>query len=143
MTKRLSLRAKVTLALAATVLAATTAFAYEAPEDLWRQRPATFAAWKHVVPKTYRHQQWIVRLFGVTAASVDTVTIQGKRFYYGQVCKAHDCGGNTVTYLIARDGTAAFGLLCSQSLHVRHQFFGKPDDETRRYLRARSDFGAC
>ena len=51
------------------------------------------------------------------------------------MCKPHDCGGNEVTFLIAKDGSAAYGLLRSVQL-TRSQItpFGNPNPAARKLL---------
>jgi hypothetical protein len=103
------------------------------PPDIATATPAAFAAWRTVTPIEYRNKAWIGQLNGVSTP-MERIKLRGKPFYYGSVCIPHDCGGNFVAFLIAVDGAEASGLLSSQSLDVRHRWFGAPDSEARALL---------
>jgi Inhibitor of vertebrate lysozyme (Ivy) len=119
------------LLLAATPLISARAQDY--PPDIATATPAAFAAWRAITPIEYRNKAWIGQLNGVSTP-MERVKLRGKPFYYGSVCIPHDCGGNFVAFLIAVDGAEASGLLASQSLGVRHRWFGAPDSEARALL---------
>jgi len=120
-------------ALAVGLFCQTTAFAEDYAFDLKKDHPAALAAWMKVVPTTYRKTAWINRLDGTTPP-MDEVTMQGRAFFYGSVCQPHDCFGNNVAFLIATDGSAAYGMLSSDNLRVKGQIFGAPDAEAQQLL---------
>ena len=127
---------KMRAALTLCVLGAfggTPALAEEYSFDLRKNHPVALAAWVKQVPSTYRTSDWVYRLDGTTSP-MEEVTMQGRVFYYGSVCKPHDCGGNNVVFLIADDGSAAYGLLASETLGVKARIFGAPDAEARQLL---------
>ncbi|MCI4680044.1 inhibitor of vertebrate lysozyme family protein [Rhodoblastus acidophilus] len=117
--------------LALTPLCGARAQTY--PPEIAKAAPAALAAWRAITPRAYRREPWIARLDGVSTP-LERVTMHGKPFYYGAVCIPHDCGGNFVSFLIALDGSDAYGLLASQTLGVRHRWFGAPDAEARGLL---------
>ena len=87
-----------------------------------------------VVPVRFRKVAWIYRLQG-TETPVSQVDLGGKSFYYGMVCQPHECGDNEVAYLIAVDGSAAYGLLRSSNYAKSGDvMFGAPDDAARKLL---------
>jgi Inhibitor of vertebrate lysozyme (Ivy) len=122
--------------LAAGICAPTLAGAQEYAFDLPGKHPAAFAAWKKIVPARYRKIDWIGGLDG-TATPIDPATLQGRPFYLGELCKPHDCGGNEVAFLIAIDGSAAYGMLKSETLGVKQQLFGAPDAEALKLLESK------
>ena len=58
---------------------------------------------------------WIYTLEG-TSPPMSITKFKGKDFYYGSVCMPHNCGGNNVVFLIAKDASTAYGLLRSDDL---------------------------
>ncbi len=101
--------------------------------DATKRNPALLRAWQAIAPKDYARQEWISKLEGVTTP-MDSISMHGKPFYLGAVCIPHDCGGNFVAFLIAKDGKEAHGALSSETLGVRLRYFGAPDSEARRLL---------
>ena len=128
-----ALRAFAGLSLALCGAGLAPAAAQDYPFDIGKRNAAAIRAWKAVVPTQYRSVSWIFDLAG-TASALQSVTMRGKVFYYGLACKPHDCGGNTIALLIARDGGEAHGLLSSETLGVRARWFGAPDAEARKLL---------
>jgi hypothetical protein len=120
-------------ALALTLAARQFALAEEYPFDIAKNHPAAMKAWRAVVPADLRKQAWIYKFEG-TAGPIDTVTMNGQVFLHGSICIPHDCGGNFVAFLIARDGGEAYGELASSTLGVKQRFFGAPDAEARELL---------
>jgi hypothetical protein len=114
----------------------TIALSEEYSFDLKTKHPAALAGWMKIVPTTYRKTAWIDRLDGTTPP-MDEVTMKGRPFFYGSVCQPHDCGGNNVAFLIAEDGSAAYGMLSSDNLGVKERIFGAPDAEARQLLTAK------
>jgi len=117
-------------ALVMATICCTPALAQEYPFDISKRDPAAMKSWREIIPAVFRRQPWIVNFNG-TAGPIDTVTIHSRVFYYGKVCIPHDCGGNFVAFLVARGGGEAFGALASETMGVRHQYFGAPDAEAR------------
>jgi hypothetical protein len=115
------------------LIVALPALAQDYPFDIVKQRPAAIKSWRSVVPTEYRKRAWIYSLDG-TSGPVETVTVHDKVFLFGSVCIPHDCGGNFIAFLIARDGGEAFGELASETLGVKQRYFGAPDAEARGLL---------
>ena len=109
--------------------------AQDYPFEMAKKNPAAMRAWQAITPKTYKNEAWINKLDG-TASQMDQVTVHNKLFFRGSACKPHDCGGNSVAFLIAKDGSEAYGQLNSENLSVSGYYFGAPDAETRQLLKA-------
>lgn len=103
------------------------------PSDIARSNSLAFAAWRGIVPPEYSQQPWIASLAG-TGSPIDRLTLNQKIFYYGKACIPHDCPGNFAAFLIATDGSEAFGLLVSRTLGVGRRYFGAPNGEARVLL---------
>jgi hypothetical protein len=114
-------------------MAAFAVWAQTYPSDVARNNSLAFGAWRRIVPGEYGGAPWIASLDG-TGGPLDRVTLREKQFYAGKVCLPHDCGGNFVAFLIAADGSEAFGLIDSRALGVGHRYFGAPDHAARRLL---------
>jgi hypothetical protein len=89
--------------------------------------------WSSIVPQRYADYRWIKYLDGTTAP-VDRVIIAGRSFVLGSVCWPHNCGGNFVAFLVAVDGSEAYGMLRSAELNVADEIFGSPDENKRKML---------
>jgi hypothetical protein len=132
MARRYGFRSAI-LAGLALCLAAAPALTQEYPFDVAKHYPSAMRSWQAIVPADFRKQVWIYRLDG-TSGDMENVTLHGRVFLYGSVCIPHDCGGNFVAFLVAKDGGEAFGALASNTLGVTHRFFGAPDAEARDLL---------
>lgn len=106
--------------------------------DILKKKPGMLKPWSAIVPGAYAGQRWIKGLEG-TSGPVDRVTFSGKPFVLGSVCWPHNCGGNFVAFLIAEDGSEAYGLLRSSDLGAKDVPFGKLDAEKRKTLAAYLD----
>lgn len=98
-----------------------------------KARPAILKSWAWIVPQKYASHRWIKVLEG-TSGPVERVVIAAKPFVLGSVCWPHNCGGNFVAFLIAADGSEAYGLLRSADLAADDEAFGNPDAAKRRML---------
>ena len=92
------------------------------------KRPAFKKAWNAMLAGGGRVPPWVIA-FGKggngVANPATAVTISGQAYQLGNVCKAHDCGGNEVHVLFAPGGTQAWGLLLETGKPPR--FLGGPD----------------
>jgi Inhibitor of vertebrate lysozyme (Ivy) len=112
--------------------------------EIEKKHPKVLSAWKWTVPKsfqkvtaTYKNgstSPWIANLDG-TSGPVDKMLLHNKQFVLGSMCWPHNCGGNHVAFLIAMDGSAAYGLLSSETLKEPEQYFGRPSDEMTKLLK--------
>src|SRR5947209_4272393 len=100
-----------TLAVAC-MIGASTALADDYAFDLGKANGKAMQAFQRLVPARFKRTAWIYRFAGTTSP-MQRVTYQGRPFLLGEVCKPHDCAGNEVAFLIAVDGSAAYGLLRS------------------------------
>ena len=125
------------LVLLAALAAAPPALAADIyPFDLPKKHPAAAAAWRKIVPKPYAHVGWVAKFAGV-GTPMDAVTLDGKAFLAGNICKPHDCGGNFVAILVAVDGSRAYGMLRSEALKAVDAPFGAPGPKEIAILKAR------
>ena len=113
-----SVRNVAAVGLIVSLISAWPALAEEYPFDVAKKYPARLRAWQTLVPSDFRREPWIFRLDGA-AGPMDTVSVHGRVFLYGSVCKPHDCAGNFVAFLLAKDGGEAFGELSSDTLGAR------------------------
>jgi hypothetical protein len=105
-------------------------FAY----DLDKSHQPAMRAFQTIVPARYRKAAWVYRFSGTTSP-MQTVEVGGRPFWLGEVCKPHDCGGNEVAFLIAKDGAVAYGLLRSVELTQSQDVaFGDPDPAARKLM---------
>ena len=96
------------------------------PHDLQNTNPAAVKALHQIIPPRLRSVPWIYDLNGV-AGPLKTVTVAGKPYIGGLVCKPHDCGDNKFAFLAASDGSRAVAALKSQELSAGElQTFGAP-----------------
>src|SRR5580765_5266472 len=93
--------------------------------DLLKQKPY-HAAWNAMLKGEKKVDPWIIT-FGKTydgvSDQIKSVTVDGAADTLGWVCKPHDCGGNELYLLFAPGGTAAWGMLVTDSGPPR--WFGK------------------
>jgi Inhibitor of vertebrate lysozyme (Ivy) len=102
-----------------------------------KQNQKIISAWKWILPKSFSNQRWIVNLTEATSTPVDRILLAGKQFVLGEACWPHNCGGNHVIFLIAMDGSGAYGLLSSETLKVPEQYFGRPNGDLTKLLKAK------
>jgi hypothetical protein len=98
-----------------------------------KKQPVILKRWSWIVPPRYANIPWIKYLDGTTGP-VDRVSIAGRQFLLGSVCWPHNCGGNSVAFLIAADGSDAYGMLRSTALHSENEIFGTPNETMRKML---------
>jgi hypothetical protein len=116
--------------LAIVLLGAAPAMA-QAPEerylpDLMEQQPAYLTARKKMVAGE-KLPAWVntfTKTQGAVAAPVKTITVAGRSYTLGWICKPHDCGGNEVYALFDPEARQAWGLLISDG---KRRWLGKPD----------------
>ena len=62
------------------------------------------------MPPDLRRQAWLFGLHG-TAGEISAVSIGGRRYLTGNVCKPHDCGPHMAAWLLALDNSRAAGAI--------------------------------
>ena len=109
------------------------------PEQILAGSAQARRVWHAAVPADLRRQAWLYGLHG-TAGEVSAVTIGGRRYLTGNVCKPHDCGPHNAAWLIALDHSRAAGVLDlnpDRSHGPRHfRFFGQPTAAEQEQLLA-------
>ena len=96
--------------------------------DILERNPSILHAWERIVPSRYANERWVKEL-ELSAGPVHQIIINQKPFYVDFGCKPHWCsvdGGNYLVFLLAVDGSEAYGMLTSQSLNAINLFFGNP-----------------
>jgi Inhibitor of vertebrate lysozyme (Ivy) len=136
---------------AATVLLAGAAVAADAPTNwaaVWTNRmsavsdnlkrdTAARAAWRKIVPPKYARTSWVYDLMG-PGSETKIMTENGQQFAVGSVCKPHDCGNNTVAFLLEPTGSRAAGgiLLLNGDKKLLETYFGGPTTTEQAWLHA-------
>ncbi len=72
---------------------------------------------------------WVSKAQG-TASPVERVSVEGKSFTVGHMCKPHDCADNQLSVVFNADGTKSWGLLATRSADAEafnKQLLGNPD----------------
>lgn len=98
------------------------------------RNPAVMRAWQSIVPPNLRNEKWIMRIENGTAVPVNRVISDHKPFYLGSFCQPHLCAGNYIVFLIAIDGSEAYGMLRSEDRNATATFFGNPDVERQELM---------
>lgn len=106
--------------------------------DLKEKNSRIFSKWQSTVPGPFSTNAWVKFLDGLSPP-VDGLVISYKKFYLGWVCWPHDCVGNRIVFLIAQDGSEAYGMLRSKELKADDVFFGTPSAENRQRLKDHLD----
>jgi hypothetical protein len=102
--------------------------------DLLKQ-PPYLAAWNGML-KGASLPGWVksyAKSFDGPSAPSKTVTVGGKAYTLGWVCKAHDCGDNQLHVLFAPRANQAWGLLTTSG---RQQWLGGPDAEIQAAIQS-------
>lgn len=94
--------------------------------DLIAKEPALLRAWQGAVPSELERIDWLFQMQAVTTP-VETLELDGQRYYLGWMCQPHDCGDNIAYFIIEQRGLAAAGFLSSYNEAVAGRFFGSLD----------------
>jgi hypothetical protein len=128
----------LTLAIACTI-ATNAALAQQIYlGDIKEKSPRIITKWQSIIPGPFAATAWIRSLDGLSPP-IDDLVISYKRFYLGWVCSPRDCVENRVVFLIAQDGSEAYGMLRSKMLNADDLFFGAPSGEHRERLKGYLD----
>jgi len=129
----------LTLAIACAI-ATNAAFALDTYYllDIKEKNSRVITKWQSTVPGSFSTNAWIRYLDGLSPP-VDGLVISYKKFYLGWVCWPHDCVGNRIVFLVAQDGSEAYGMLRSKELKADDVFFGTPSADYRQRLKDHLD----
>jgi hypothetical protein len=100
--------------------------------DIVKRTPSILRTWESIVPSSYANELWIEELQGVTTP-VQHIIIDERPFYLGDVCRPHLCPENVIVFLIAVDGSEAYGMLSSKFLNATG-IFGNPNPECQQVM---------
>jgi hypothetical protein len=106
--------------------------------DIKAKNSRFISKWQSTVPGPFSTNAWIRSLEGLYPP-VDGLVISYKKFYLGWVCWPDDCVGNRIVFLIAQDGSEAYGMLRSKALKADDVFFGTPSADYRQRLKDHLD----
>ena len=106
--------------------------------DIKAKNSRIIAKWQSIIPGPFSTNAWVRFLDGLYPP-VDGLVISYKKFYLGWVCWPNDCVGNRTVFLIAQDGSEAYGMLRSKVLKADDVFFGAPSVENRERLKDHLD----
>src|SRR5262245_55362066 len=102
--------------------------------DIKAKNPRFISKWQATISGPFSANDWI-RLLDGMYPPVDGLVISYKKFYLGWVCWPDDCVGNRIVFLIAQDGSEAYGMLRSKALKANDVFFGAPSGENIERLK--------
>jgi hypothetical protein len=129
------LAAMLPVLVIACTIATNAAFAFDVYViDIKKKSSKIIPKWQSIIPVPYSTNAWINSLDGLSPP-VDHLVISYKKFYLGWVCWPTDCVGNRVVFLIAQDGSEAYGMLRSKTPKADDLFFGAPSDENKERLK--------
>ena len=129
------LAAMLPILVIACAITTNAAFAYDVYViDIKKKSSKIIPKWQSIIPAPYSTNAWINSLDGLSPP-VDHLVISYKKFYLGWVCWPTDCVGNRVVFLIAQDGSEAYGMLRSKTPKADDLFFGAPSDENKERLK--------
>jgi hypothetical protein len=106
--------------------------------DIKAKNSRIIAKWQSIIPGSFSTNAWIRSLDGLYPP-VNGLVISYKKFYLGWVCLPDDCVGNRTVFLIAQDGSEAYGMLRSKALRADDVFFGAPAADNRERLKDHLD----
>jgi len=106
--------------------------------DIKAKNSRIIAKWQSIIPGPFSTETWVRFLDGLYPP-VDSLVISYKKFYLGWVCWPQDCVGNRTVFLIAQDGSEAYGMLRSKVLKADDVFFGAPSNAFRERLKDHLD----
>ncbi len=90
---------------------------------------ASKAPYKKAYAEMLSFPSWVSKAQGA-ASPVERVSVEGKSFTVGHMCKPHDCADNQLSVVFSADGTKSWGLLATRSVDGKafnKQLLGNPD----------------
>jgi hypothetical protein len=117
--------------------AAVWADKHNTPYDALKQDAAARAAWQAATPRKYARTAWVHDFMGPSSPT-QLMTENGQAIAVGSVCKPHDCGNNTVAFVVAPGGAHAAGaiLLMDGDRKLSETYFGNSTPQERKWLHA-------
>ena len=117
------------------VIATGAAFAFDTYLiDIKSKSSKIIPKWQSIIPPPFSTNEWVKSLDGMSPP-LDALVISYKKFHLGWVCWPQDCVRNRVVFLIAQDGSEAYGMLRSKALKAEDVFFGAPIGEYKERLK--------
>jgi hypothetical protein len=104
------------------------------PWDLKQSAPTAYQSYLKILPPSSKNINWVGRLRG-TGQAIETISLDGKRYLSGFICKPHACDLNHIAFLIEVDGSRAIALLKSTETKGRVVELGNPSASEVKYLR--------
>ncbi|WP_097304047.1 Ivy family c-type lysozyme inhibitor [Pseudomonas chlororaphis] len=88
------------------------------------------APYKQAYAEMLAFPSWVSEAKG-TATPIENVSVDGKSFTMGKMCKPHDCLDNQLFVVFSADGKKSWGLLVTRAEDGKafnKQFLGNPDN---------------
>lgn len=92
--------------------------------------------YKNAYAKMLSFPSWVSKAQG-TATPVERVSVGGKTFIVGHMCKPHDCANNQLSVVFSEHGHKSWGLLATRSADgetFTKQLLGDPDSSVKELL---------
>ena len=74
--------------------------------ELASRNPSVMQAWHRIMPERFE-SSWAYNFEG-PSIPMQAVSLSGKTYFVGWMCKPHDCPNYEIAFLIAADGSQAF-----------------------------------
>ena len=103
------------------------------PWDLRKKMPVHYQAYLKILPAGLKRTAWFGRFDG-TGMPVKRVTVDGKAYFAGGICKPHDCADNYLTFLITADGLRAVAMVKAAETVGRIVELGNPMTAEREFM---------
>jgi hypothetical protein len=116
--------------------------------NILEKYPTTRRLWHSILTPGYRNEEWVRDLWG-TSSERRFVSLSGRTYVYGGLCKPRDCLDNNLAFLIALDRSRAVGLVKRAKSRwtgqgyaitpLSYTYLGKPTAQERALLRQEVD----
>lgn len=116
---------------ASLLLIVTTASAEQYLPEIISKDP-----YKNAYAEMLSFPSWVSKAQG-TATPVENVSVGGKTFIVGHMCKPHDCANNQLSVVFSEHGQKSWGLLATRSADGKtfiKQLLGNPDSIVEELL---------
>jgi len=107
--------------------------ASEYPWDFRKNSPKYFQTYLKLLPMQLKKTPWFGRFDG-TGTPVERVSVNGKAYLAGGICKPHQCGDNNLTFLIEADGSRAVAMVRAVETGGQIVALGNPTVGERQFM---------
>ncbi len=103
------------------------------PWDLRKKMPVHYQAYLKILPARLKRTAWFGRFDG-TGMPIERVTVDGRVYFAGGMCKPHECGDNFLTFMIEADGSRAVAMVKARETNGQIVELGNPTTAERRFM---------